>query len=111
MTVKKDYKVWRATNTSKAGFVATPDTVKMLATPDKFIAIDNNGLSINGPLSINSTSEQIRQGGLFTQMPDFVRMIPPTIMTPIPSQMPFPPLAFAAGIVLMIPVLLALRES
>lgn len=111
MTVKKEWKIWKATDEAKAGIMVTPDTVKMIAGPDKFIAIDSNGISINGPLSINSSSEQIRQGGLFVQMPDLIRMIPPTIVTPIPSQVPIPPLAFIAGIALMIPLLIVLTES
>lgn len=102
------FKVWKSSSDSAAGFMVTPDTAVMAGSPKNFIAIDSNATHIAGPVSIVTSSEQIRQGGLFIQMNDFVRMVPSTIVTPIPPQVPIPPIALFASIAKQMPFVLAM---
>lgn len=101
-------KIWKVSQDNESGFMVTPDSTVMAGNSKNFIVANENGVTISGPLSIMTTSEQIRQGGLFVQMPDFIRMIPQTIVTPIPSQIPVPPVAMFASIAISIPFLMAL---
>jgi len=101
-------KIWKATSDSPAGFMITPDSAIMAGNADNFIAVSDLGTAIGGPVSFLTTSENIRQGGMFIQMNDFLQMIPKTIVTPIPSLIPFPPVAFFAGIAMVMPTVLAL---
>jgi len=41
-------------------------------------------------------------------MNDFVQLIPQTVVTPIPNQIPFPPLGFATSIARDLPFFLAM---
>jgi hypothetical protein len=104
----KKTKIWKATQDSKAGMMVTPDSAYMIANDKNFIVTGPTGTTIAGPLNLMTTSENIRSGGLFIQMNDFVKMIPGTIVTPIPQEIPFPPVAMFAYVVLMLPSLLAL---
>lgn len=108
MASEEKIRIWKATSDSPSGFMVTPDAVVMAGTKSNFIAIDNNGTNIAGPISLMSSSDQIRQGGLFVQMNDFIKMIPGTIVTPIPAQIPFPPIALVANIAESMPFLLAM---
>lgn len=110
MSSEQKTRIWKAVPDSKAGFMVTPDSVAMAATSSNFIVIDQHGTSIAGPISFMTTSEQIRQGGLFVQMPDFVRMVPSSVVTPIPPQIPFPPIALIAGFALSAAYLAALLK-
>lgn len=105
---KANFKVWRATKASQAGMMVTPDSTFMIANQSNFLAVTQQGTIIAGPVSFAITSEQIRYGGFFAGMPDFARMIPSTIVTPLPAQIPIPPVAFIASIGRSLPVLLAL---
>lgn len=105
----KEVKIWKATKDSKAGIMASPESVVIAGNTKSFIAVEQSGTTIAGPLNIMTTSENIRAGGLFVQMNDFVKMIPSTIVTPIPPQIPFPPIAIFAVVALTIPILLALK--
>lgn len=105
---EQKFKIWKATPDSDSGFMVTPENVVMAANDKNYIVVDEHGTNIAGPISFMTTSEQIRQGGLFTQMPDFVKMIPGTMVTPIPQGFPFPPVALIASVALTLPSLLAL---
>lgn len=110
---KKDggrYKIWTASRNAEGGFMVTPDTAVMAGSKKNFIAADGSGVYISGGGSIafNTTSENIRTGGLFVQMNDFLKMIPSTIMTPIPPTIPFPPLALPLMVGANLPFFLAL---
>ena len=74
------------------------------------IVCDNQGiyLSAGGSVSLNTTSENFRLGGFFVQMNDFVRMIPSTTCTPIPPQVPMPPMALPISIVKELPIFIAM---
>ena len=110
---KKDggkFKIWTATRDSKNGFMVTPTTSIMAGSKKNFVAADSGGvyLSGGGSISFNTTSENIRMGGLFVQLNDFIRMIPSTIMTPFPPVIPFPPLSLPIMIATSLPWFIAL---
>lgn len=105
---KARFKIWKATTDSAAGFMITPDTAVMAGSPKNFIAVNESSTYISGPISLVTSGEQIRQGGLFIHMNDFVRMIPSTIVTPIPPQIPFPPVQLFASIAKQMPFVLAM---
>jgi hypothetical protein len=104
---KKNFKIWKASRDSEAGFMITPETAVMAGSKSSFIAIDKSGTHISGPISFITTGENIRTAGLFVGMNDFVKMIPSTMMTPIPSQLPIPPVALFTSIALSLPFVLA----
>ena len=76
---KGNIKIWTATNDSQAGFMVTPRNVVMAANRTSFIAASPNGVLLAGKsIVFNVPSEDIRQGGLFVQTNDMVKMIPTT---------------------------------
>lgn len=105
---KNKYRIWKADRESAAGFMVTPDSVVMAGAKNAFFAASKEGCAISGPLSLISTGEQIRQAGLFVKMNDFVKMMPSTIVTPIPDQIPFPPVALFSSIAKSLPFMMAL---
>ena len=106
-TSKQNYRIWRAAPDADAMVAISETGAYLIGTSDNFVCADETGIAINGNVSFNTSSDQIRYGGLFVGMNDFIRMIPSTIMTPIPPQVPFPPVAFATAIMQDLPVFLA----
>lgn len=92
---KQKFKIWRADKNSIPAFQCTPRSVIMSGNKNNSIICDENAIYISqgGSVSFGTTSENIRYGGLFVGMNDFIKMIPQTIMTPFPSLIPFLPLA------------------
>jgi len=94
VSVKNDprRRVIKASKSAQAAVVLESDAVKIMGTEDNFIAVDKTGVYIKGPLSLVGDGPGIRRAGLFVQMPDLVRMMPSTLFTPFPSQIPLPPI-------------------
>lgn len=111
MATEQKFKIWKCGADSASGFMITPDSAIIAGTDENFIVVDSGGTNIAGPVSFMTSSDQVRQGGLFVQLPDFVRMIPGTMVTPIPPQIPFPPVALIASVATMLPALLSLMQS
>jgi hypothetical protein len=108
---KAKYKIWKADKNSAAGFMVTPDSVVMAGAKNSFFASNKEGCFISGPLSILATSENVRRAGLFVEQFDFMKMIPSTIVTPIPMQMPMPPVSLFTSIAKSLPFVLALLSG
>lgn len=105
---KSRYKVWRATPDSAAGFMTTPEFTAMVGSKSSFIVVNDRGISISGPISMITTGEQVRQGGLFVKMNDLIQMIPSTIVTTVPNIIPFPPIAMVTHVMKTLPFVLAM---
>ena len=105
---KSKYKIWKSDSDSATGFMVTPEYTVMAGSEKSFFSASKEGCFISGPLTLISTGDQIRTAGLFVGMNDFVKMIPSTIVTPIPSQIPFPPVAFFTSVAKSLPFALAL---
>lgn len=109
MSSKKHIKIWTATDDAKAGFMVTPSTAFMIGSRTNFLAVDKNGITAMGKsFSFGISSENIRKGGLFLGKNDFVQMIPSTIVTPLPNQIPFPPLGLITSVIKDLPMFLAM---
>lgn len=104
----KDNRIWRANKSADAGLYLTPNAAYLIGNEKNFVTANENGVQICGGLTQLCMSEQIRQGGLFVKMNDFVRMVPQTIVTPIPSQIPFPPIMFPLAILAGLPFFIAM---
>lgn len=102
-------KIWKAHKDALAGFMVTDSAVVMAGSKSNFIAIDNTGIALGGKgISFNTTSENQRHGGFFVKMNDFAQMVPKTIVTQIPSQVPFPPLGMTTQVLKDLPFFLAM---
>lgn len=100
MTQKNKVKIWTASENTAAGFMVTENKAYMIADRSNHFVASPNGAIITGKsIVFNTTSENIRAGGFFIKMNDIVQMIPTTLVTPMPSQVPFPPLGFVSAIV------------
>ena len=106
----KHIKVWKATNKSNAGFMVTEKAAVMAGDKSNFIvASGGTGVAISGKsISFMTTSENQRHGGLFIKMNDLVQMVPKTIVTPMPSQIPFPPFGLVGSVIKDLPFFLAM---
>ena len=105
---KKRFKVWRASPKTEAGFMTTETEAVMSGGKGNFFASDRNGNYISGPVSFVTTGEQVRRAGLFVEQNDFIKMLPSTLVTPIPPQIPAPPVALFASIAKTMPTLMGL---
>ena len=104
----KTVKVWRATKAANAGVMIDQTFASLIGNKNNFVTAHSGGVAIFGnSITLGTTSENIRVGGLFVNMNDFVKMIPQTLVTPMPSQVPFPPFGFFTGIVKDMPFFLA----
>ena len=108
MAVKKNWKIWKASKESLTGFMVTPDAAFMIGGSKTFIAADENGIVLKGPISFATSAEQMRTAGIFVGLNDFTRMIPSTMMTPFPQVIPVPPIAQFASIARQMPIMLAM---
>jgi hypothetical protein len=91
-------KVWKATRTAPAGIVLNEKSTIIIGTKDNLIGVDERGTTISGPISFATDARNIRRGGLFVGMNDFTDMIPSTVVTPLPKQIPLPPIHGVVGI-------------
>ena len=85
-------RVFKASKNAEAAITLTDKSVQLVGNKDNFIAVDDTGIYLRGAISFISGGFGVRKGGLFVQLPDFTRMIPSTILTPLPQQIPLPPL-------------------
>jgi len=109
---KKNVKIWTAVRDTKAGVMVTPKEAYMVANGTNYIGVSENGAIIAGnSISFHTLSENQRHAGMFVKMNDIVQMIPTTLVTPMPAQVPFPPLSFASEIVEDLPMFIAMGAS
>jgi len=85
-------KIWKASLKATAQFAITENAAYMVGSENRFIKVDDKGTTIYGPVSIVAGTESIKTGGMFTSLPNLVKMIPSTTFTPIPDQIPMPPI-------------------
>lgn len=88
-------KIWRASLESPAQFAISSESAFILGSENRFIKVNANGTTIYGPVSVVAGTESIKTGGMFVSLPNLVKMIPSTTYTPIPDQIPMPPLNVA----------------
>jgi hypothetical protein len=110
---EKNIKVWKATPDSPAGFQIEEKAAYMIGSRTNFIAASDVGivLSSSKGISFNTTSENVRRGALFIEMNDIVKLIPTTLVTPMPAQVPFPPLAMVSNILRDMPFFMSMLNN
>ena len=84
---------------SKAGIVVSETTVRATVNEDNGIMVDERGTTITGPISLASSPNQIRVGGLFTFQSAIMGMLPSTMATPSPMYMIDPPVKQVGNLV------------
>lgn len=91
-------RAWKATRDSLSGVFINKDKALLVGDPQHFVAVDSNGITFKGPTSNISMSTERREAGLFLGLGEFTEMIPSTIVTPIPSKIPVPPVTAIANV-------------
>lgn len=91
-------RVWKASRTATAGIVINENSALMIGNENNLVAVDDAGVTIAGPISLVAEAHNIRRGGLFVGLNDFTDMIPSTIITPLPKQIPLPPIQGLVGV-------------
>lgn len=105
----KTVKIWKASKTSNAGMMITEKSAFLIGGRNNFVAVGDTGVAVVGKsIAFSTTSENLRQGGLWVQMNDFVRMVPQSVVTPMPSQIPFPPIGLVTSVMKDLPFFFAL---
>jgi len=108
MSTTKNFKIWTAVP-GGPGVMATEQEAYLIGSKTNFVAASSAGVAVMGKsITMGTTGENIRQGGLFVGMNDFIRMIPSTIVTPIPPQIPFPPLGMISTVMKDLPFFIAM---
>jgi hypothetical protein len=92
MAENETTKVFAASSNAKAGIELSEDSAALVGDSRHFVIADDRGTTIKGPVSIVADAMSIRRGGLFVGLNDFLHMIPSTIISPIPNQIPMPPM-------------------
>ena len=109
MSSHKDIRIWRVSKDSTAGVEIGPTHALMAANRNNFFVATEIGLGLAGnSVSFMLPSEKIRHGGFFIRQNDFLQMIPSTIVTPNPNQIPFPPFGLVSSIIKDMPAFLGL---
>jgi len=91
-------RIYKASHAAKAGIELTESSVAVAGDSRHFVVVDDRGTTIKGPISIVADAMGRRRGGLFTELNDFMHLIPSTMVTPIAAQIPMPPIQGLVGI-------------
>lgn len=91
-------KVIRTHENAKAAVKVTGDSVIVAGNEKHVVVVNKQGITLRGPISLGADSSNIRHGGLFIGMNDFLKLIPSTQWTPIPQALVFPPVFGLVGI-------------
>ena len=92
MPSPKTAKVWKALPEAPSGVQVTEEYSALVGNKEHFVLSDNRGNYLHGPTTIIADAANRRVGGLWTEGNDFMAMLPSTITTPGPRQLPFPPM-------------------
>lgn len=112
MSTEKKIRVWRVSKESTAGIEVTDKSVVIAGSRNNFIAAHENGITVMGKaINFATSSENQRHGGMFVKMNDFVKMVPTTITTPMPDQIPWPPFGLASSLMKDLPFFLGMLTA
>lgn len=96
--MSEESRVIKTSKTAKSGIFLEESAASLIGDRRHFVVADNRGITLKGPISIVSTSESVRKGGLFVGLNDFLEMLPSTLVSPLPRNIPFPPVYMTATI-------------
>ena len=99
MAVDTTARAWRASRDSKGGVFITREKTLLVGGPQSFVAADKNGITMRGPVSQVSMSNENKFAGLFGGLGEFMEMVPSTLATPLPQRIPVPPISGIINVV------------
>jgi len=74
-----------------------PSAIKIASAADRFVGVSDNGITLSpgagSSINLQSMSHNFMYGGLLTDLPFPLSVMPTTPFTPFPKQMFSPPLA------------------
>jgi hypothetical protein len=108
---KKRIRIWRAAPEAEAHIKLEEGSVTIAANSRTFINVDEGGITLRGDVSMASVGPGRRTGAFFIEQFEFADMIPKTMMTMIPSVLPWPPLGFLVSAVNGVTMALALLSN
>jgi len=91
-------KIFRVSSSAPASLWLQEESATLVGDDRHYVMANDQGVTIKGPISLVTDSMGIRKGGLFVGLNDFIEMIPSTMVTPIPSRIPFPPIFAMVGL-------------
>lgn len=92
MPVAETTKIYRASENAPSGVEVSETSAALVGDSKNFVLADENGIYLKGPISIIADAMNKRTGGLFVGMNDMLHMVPSTLISPIPIQIPMPPI-------------------
>lgn len=75
-----------------AGIELGDDFVSIVAGKKSIIQVSEDGIHLVGPRHEMLLPEDRRVSGLWNEMPIWTQMLPSTIVSPLPSAIPLPPI-------------------
>jgi hypothetical protein len=101
--------VWRVSKSATAAIEIGEKTVIMAGSRANFIAASDVGIALMGEsISFGTLSEKQRHAAMFVKRNDFSQMVPTTLVTPMPDNMPWPPFGLASSIMKDLPFFVAM---
>lgn len=91
-------RAWKVSRGATAGMFINEERAVVAGDSKHFLVADANGITIKGPVNMINMSNEIRTGGLFIGTGEFSEMIPSTIVTPLPTKIPAPPITAIVNI-------------
>ena len=77
----------------QAGVAISSNVVRVHGKEENYVAVDEQGTTISGPISFVAGSEQMRFGAMWTMNSELNLSIPSTLATPTPVMVVNPPIA------------------
>ncbi len=85
-------KIWKMNIDSVPAMAVTGNAAFMIGAENRFVKVNESGTTVYGPMSVVAGTETIKTGGMFVSLPNLVKMVPSTFVSPLPDQLPFPPI-------------------
>jgi hypothetical protein len=94
-----DPKILKSNPKAEAGVVVADNSVRATVNEENGLMVDERGTTIAGPMSLATSPNQIRVGGLFTFQTSVMGMLPSTMATPSAMYMVDPPVKQVVSLV------------
>ena len=104
---------WKNNEDFKASIVllAEPNEVRISSGPKTFISVRDDGITLSpgtgSSVNIQGMSQNFKYGGLLSDLPFPLSLVPSTLATPFPAQFFSPPLGKLISIIKQVSVLSA----
>jgi hypothetical protein len=96
---------------ANAGIVVSNSAVRITSNEDNGFIADERGITLQGPVSIVSSTKHIRFGGLWTMSDPISLTLPSTMATPTPTLQMSPPIGPLKDLIKGAATMIALLSS